>query len=126
MIDITKQISYWRNSAIEDWQVAAELIAQNRIRHGLFFAQLSIEKLLKALVCHQSRDIAPRIHNLNRLAEIAKLKLSRKQMDTLADMNAYNIEGRYPDTVGNPPSLDEARDIYNSAKEVYEWLLNQL
>ncbi len=50
MIDIEKQIAYWRDGSIEDWQVAQELISNGRIRHGLFFAHLSLEKLLKAHV----------------------------------------------------------------------------
>jgi hypothetical protein len=37
MIDIEKQINYWREGAIEDWDVARDLVEKNRIRHGLFF-----------------------------------------------------------------------------------------
>jgi len=44
---------------------------KNRIRHGLFLANLALEKALKALVCKATRDLAPRIHNLVRLAELA-------------------------------------------------------
>lgn len=71
MIDINKQINYWRNSAIEDWEVARELLKSGRVRHGLFFAHLAIEKLLKAHVCRSTKDLAPRIHNLVRLADMA-------------------------------------------------------
>ncbi len=46
MLDIQKQIDYWHESAIEDWQVAQDLLNQRKVRHGLFFAHLSLEKWL--------------------------------------------------------------------------------
>ena len=60
MIDIDKQIAFWRDSADEDMAVARDLVHRNRIRHGLFFAHLAVEKALKAHVCRVTQDIAPR------------------------------------------------------------------
>lgn len=70
MIDVEKQVAYWRDGAQEDWAVARELVGNGRTRHGLFFVHLALEKVLKAHVCRQTRDLAPRIHNLVRLAEL--------------------------------------------------------
>lgn len=55
MINIEKQIAHWRNGAEEDWSVAQELIERGRVRHGLFFAHLALEKMLKAHYCLVSR-----------------------------------------------------------------------
>jgi len=126
MIDIEKQIAYWRNGATEDWAVAQELINKGRTRHGLFFAHLALEKLLKAHVCRHTQDLAPRLHNLVRLAELAELAPNQEQIDVLAEMNAFNIEGRYPDTLAPPPAPTEAKQYLRRAKEVYRWLMNQL
>jgi len=126
MIDIQKQIEHWHSGAIEDWEVAQDLISRNNIRHGLFFAHLALEKLLKAHVCRHMQDLAPRIHNLSRLAELAALSLSQTQKDILADMNAFNLEGRYPDLLIPSPSKNEAEGYMNRAEEVYQWLSNQL
>jgi len=124
MIDINKQISYWRDGAIEDWSVARDLIERNRIRHGLFFAHLSLEKALKAHVCRVTSDLAPRLHNLVRLAEIAKLDLQPSQLDVLAEMNAFNIEGRYPDKQSVPPDKKETLRYMHQAKRVFKWLIH--
>ncbi|MBI4759519.1 MAG: HEPN domain-containing protein [Chloroflexi bacterium] len=126
MIDIAKQIAYWQNGAAEDWEVAHELIKGGRVSHGLFFAHLTLEKLLKAHVCRHTQDLAPRLHNLVRLAELAALTLTQAQIDILAEMNAFNIEGRYPDLLMPPPSLDEVKDCLRRAEEVYQWLMSQL
>ena len=43
MINIEKQVAYWRDGAVEDWEIAQELIERGRTRHGLFFVHLSLE-----------------------------------------------------------------------------------
>jgi len=124
MIDIDKQISFWRNSAEEDLAVARDLVHRNRIRHGLFFAHLALEKALKAHVCCVTQDIPPRLHNLVRLAELAELDIQPAQVDILAEMNSFNIEGRYPDALSPPPSQEEARHYMTQAEEVFQWLIS--
>lgn len=69
MVDIGKQIEHWRAGAGEDWEVARDLVERGKIRHGLFFAHLALEKTLKAHVCRTTNELAPPIHNLVRLAE---------------------------------------------------------
>ena len=96
-MDIQKQVEYWLTSSNEDWEVAAKLVHEGRSRHGLFFAHLALEKVLKAIICQNTQDIAPRIHNLPRLSDVAGLTLNTDHADILADMNQFNIEGRYPE-----------------------------
>jgi hypothetical protein len=54
MVDIQKQVDYWRDGSADDLRVAQKLIAEKEIRQGLFFTHLSMEKLLKALVCRNT------------------------------------------------------------------------
>ena len=126
VIDVGKHINFWRNGAEEDWDVAQDLVKRGRVRHGLFFAHLALEKALKANICKITQDIAPRLHNLVRLAELAELTLQPNQTDILAEMNAFNIEGRYPDALSPPPSQGEALHYLNRAEEVYKWLIHLL
>jgi len=93
MVDIEKQIAFWKNSAIDDWSVAKQLVNSGKIRHGLFFVHLTIEKLLKALICKNSNNLAPRIHNSSRLADVAGIALDSYQVDLLAEINTFQIEG---------------------------------
>ena len=59
MVNIAKHIPYWRDGAMEDLLVARDLIDSGKIRHGLFFAHLALEKILKANVCRATKDLAP-------------------------------------------------------------------
>ncbi len=126
MVNIEKHVSYWKNGAEEDFEVADQLIRSNRIRHGLFFLHLTLEKVLKAHVCRNSRDIAPRLHNLARLAELSGIAFRQEDSDFLSEMNPFNIEGRYPEMWGPVPSREEADMLLQKTRGIFEWLKNQL
>ncbi|HDQ44446.1 MAG TPA: HEPN domain-containing protein [bacterium] len=126
MVDISRHIQQWRVGAEEDFSVALKLIQDKRVRHGLFLLHLAVEKVLKAHVCKQTSDIPPRIHNLVRLSEIASLELNQEQLDLLADLNSFNIEGRYPDFDLPQSSLSEAGEYVKRTEEFFQWLIHQL
>jgi len=123
MVDISKQIQYWKAAAIEDWDVARQLLDSGKTRYALFFVHLALEKALKSLVCKRINDLAPRIHNLNRLAEMARLEVSDDYSDILSEMMAFHVEGRYPDSLSEPPTMKEAVEYYNRGREVFQWLM---
>jgi HEPN domain-containing protein len=124
MIDIGKQIIHWRNSAEEDWSVAQDLVSRGKIRHGLFFAHLTLEKTIKAHVCKATGELASKIHNLVRLSQIAGLALSEEQIDLLAEVSEFNIEGRYPEMLLPPPSREEADGYMIKIEEALKCLNN--
>ena len=124
MIDIGKQVAHWRNSAVEDWSVAQDLVSRGKVRHGLFFAHLTLEKTIKAHVCKATGELASKIHNLVRLSQIASLTLSEDQIDLLAEVNEFNIEGRYPEMLLPPPSREEADGYMIRIHEVLQCLNN--
>jgi HEPN domain-containing protein len=126
MIDIKKQIDYWRKGAEEDFPVGMRLAREGSVRHGLFFIHLALEKIIKALVCRYTGDLAPRTHNLVRLLEISGIVYSKEDVLFIANMNKHNIEGRYPDSYEEPPEGDELGEILIESERVYTWLRNQL
>lgn len=126
MVDISQQIVYWRNGAAEDWEVANQLVDGGKIRHGMFFAHLALEKLLKAHICKKTENLAPKSHNLVRLAEIAEFQLKPEDLDALAEMNEFNLEGRYPITFVSPPTKKESQAYMKRAKGIIEWLTQKL
>ena len=125
VIDIQKQVQHWRNGATEDWQVALELLNLGRTRHSLFFAHLALEKIFKAHVCQVTKNLAPRIHALLRLAELAELKLSQDQLKFLARFDRYQLEGRYPDMLPPAPDIETTQEEINQAMEILKWLNTQ-
>jgi len=125
-MDIEGQIEYWRTSSAEDLAAAESLIEKEHLRHGLFFAHLALEKMLKAHVVRVTRDAPPRIHNLVRLARLAGLKPTDEQERFLRRFDLYQLEGPYPDVrqVVLDPGL--ARRELQKATEIWQWLKSQL
>lgn len=126
MIDIEKQVAYWRDSALSDWEAAQVLLRRKLVWQGLFFVHLALEKVIKAHVCRKTQGLAPYSHNLVRLADVAELPLSPEQRRILARANQFNLEGRYPDQGALEPSSHYAAEFSRQAQEVYQWLLSQL
>ena len=126
MVDVPKQIEYWRTSSDEDFAAAQSLLEKDHLRHSLFFAHLAIEKMLKAHVMRQTKEIPPRIHNLIRLVELAKLKLDEERKGFLREFGVYQLEGRYPDSVQMPVDSGFVRDDITKARDMLTWLKKQL
>ncbi len=64
MMDVEKQIEYWRSGALSDIETAEITISNKKFIHGLFFCHLSIKKILKALLVKQTGEVPPKSHNL--------------------------------------------------------------
>ena len=99
--------------------------SREKVRHGLFFVHLALEKALKAIVCRVTGDAPPKIHNLVRLSQLARIEPSPVQLDTLAKMNAFNIEGRYSGAIQPSPTLAEVRTYLARAEEAFQWLISR-
>jgi HEPN domain-containing protein len=126
MIDVDRQAAYWHDGAIEEWQVATELMQLGRTRHSLFFIHLALEKMLKAHVCRHTKSTPPRVHNLTRLAELSGLQLSEEHIKVLAEINKFNIEGRYNPMLASLPDITKAQQYLAQAGDVLQWLIKQL
>jgi HEPN domain-containing protein len=111
-VDVEKQVAFWRKEAEEAWETAQDLVERDRrISFGLFFAHLTLEKIIKAHAW-RVRKVAPsKIHNLVRLAEIAEISLDEQNKKVLAEINEFNIAGRYSDMLLPPPSFDRGKTI---------------
>jgi HEPN domain-containing protein len=125
-VDVQKQVDYWKAGSQEDIEVAEMLCEQGRFRHGLFFAHLAIEKMLKAHVTRQTANVPPKIHNLSRLAEMSGLSFTPEQSLFLRDLGTYQIEGRYPETLPATMDRDTALTDIRRIKELTQWLIGQL
>jgi HEPN domain-containing protein len=96
--DKDQHIDYWLTSAKEDMETVDYLFSGGRFIHALFFIHLAMEKVLKAhWVKASEENIPPKTHNLIYLVEKSNLNLSEGDTDFLQKLNAYQIEGRYPD-----------------------------
>jgi len=126
MINIEKQIEYWTNGAKDDLDSAKILIERKRLLHGLFFCHLVIEKVIKAHIVKQTREVAPRSHNLIFLSEKANLELNEDDELFLGILMKYQLQGRYPDYNPIIPDKYRVNDYLRRTKELLTWLKKRL
>jgi HEPN domain-containing protein len=126
MINIEKQIEYWKTGAFNDLDSAKILIERNRLLHGLFFCHLVIEKIIKAHVVQQTKDLAPRSHNLIFLSEKAKLELNEDGEIFLGILMKYQLQGRYPDYNPIIPVKSKVNDYLIKTEKLLIWLKEKL
>lgn len=91
----------------------------------LFFCHLTLEKLLKAFVVRETKDAAPFIHNLLRLAHLAKIDVSDERMEQLKIITSFHIAGRYGDeklAFHKQCTRMFTEPYYQQAKRLYLWL----
>jgi hypothetical protein len=57
---------------------------------------------------------------------LAGIDLAAVQRDLLAEFNAFNLEGRYPNPLAPPVSQQEAMEYFSKAEEILAWLISRL
>ncbi|MBF0132639.1 MAG: HEPN domain-containing protein [Magnetococcales bacterium] len=125
-MNIQQHVDYWRKGSDEDAETAAILLEKAKLREGIFFVHLSMEKILKAHITRTTDAPPPKSHNLVQLMQCAGLSLTQEWLGLFRVLNSYCMEGRYPDQVAPPPVPQRAREIFQQAEEVRKWLIAQL
>lgn len=120
-------MNYWIESANEDYNVMLDLKEKNRNTYCLFFWQMVIEKVLKALYAKNNKGApyAPKTHDLLYLAEKLNLELTEEQEVTLNEITTFNLSTRYDDykrAFYNKCTDEYTEEQINKIKEVKSWL----
>ena len=98
MNDKEEHIRYWEATAKDDLEAIDYLFNGKKYVQALFFAHLSLEKILKAhFIKDNEENVPPKTHNLIYLYNKTLLNLNEEDTDFLQVMNIFQLEGRYPD-----------------------------
>jgi HEPN domain-containing protein len=126
----TDHIQYWKRTAVDSWTTTEALFSTNRNVESVFWAHLTLEKLLKAhWVQDNMTNAPPRVHNLKQLSEETTLVLDNDQKLLLLEMNAYQMESRYPDysfSIEKICTTEYTDMLLTKVETLKTWLLNQL
>lgn len=120
-----KIIEYWATASKQDFETAEILFENKKYHHALFFCHLSIEKILKAIIVKIRQEAPPLLHDLVRLAERTRIKLSVKQKAELAEISTFNIEARYDDyklSFYKKANKRFSSKYVNKTKKILTWL----
>lgn len=75
-MEYLRQIEYWTEISNDDLKSAESIFSNGNYDWSLYIAHLALEKILKAYYVSVMRDSPPKIHKLDRIAELSGLLLS--------------------------------------------------
>ncbi len=124
-------MNYWIESSNEDYNVMNLLFSNKKNNYCLFFGQMVIEKLLKALYAKNNKETphAPKTHDLLYLAEKINLELTEEQEAILNEITTFNLSTRYDDykrAFYNKCTDEYTEEQMVKIKEVKLWLEKML
>lgn len=92
-------IKYWLETSDEDYDTMLILYENKKYSQSLFFGQLVLERLLKAIYLKKNNaaDQAPFTHNLVKLLDGCKIETTSENRQKLGEITFFNIEARYED-----------------------------
>jgi len=120
----------WLDFANKDLETCKVTLQNENLTNIVaFHSQQSVEKCFKAIIEEAEQNL-PRVHDLIRLHNFAQ-NLIAFEVDTimLNVLNSIYTASRYPGDIGilpdGNPSKQEAEEMYEFAKQVYEKTLIQ-
>ena len=124
-----RRIDYWINSASHDLDVSETLFKNGKYDWCLFIAHLVLEKMLKAFYVKNIGELPPRIHDLVRMANMAKIEFDEDTLEFMDAVNTFNISTRYPDeklTFYKMCTREFTEEHFQRIKEIYKCLLQKI
>ena len=109
-IRIDQEIQIWKEGAVDALETSDTLFNSQKYDHSLFFLQLALEKLLKAVHWHKNHTPHPFIHDLFKLAKQSHLPLKEVTQDQLLEISSFYVAGRYK---------EYKRELYKKSTKEY-------
>lgn len=124
-----KKINYWIENAEYDIQTAEIMQKNARYLYTVFMCQQAIEKIIKAFHIKRYNKEAPRSHNLSYLISLVSIEISEENMDLLAELSTYYIEGRYPtykQKISELLNREKSSGILNKSKKLFKCIKEKI
>lgn len=107
----------WVGRAEKRMAAAEALFNDGLFEDCLFMAHQAVEVALKAVIVHQTKKLAPRVHSLQQLAKIAGFE----KPSSFAELEPAYAGVRYPDAPEVIASEEEVEKSIKLAREVLTW-----
>jgi HEPN domain-containing protein len=130
---LDERAEYWLSLADYDIQTARAMLQTKRYLYVGFMCHQTVEKSLKAVVARDCADdeIPPKIHNLLKLAEIARLfcAMSHEHQAFIKKLNPLNVQARYPEykqAIAAGLNEEMCRELIEETEDILCWIKRQL
>jgi len=91
---LKQHVDHWVNSSEENMKDMSAALKSKRRANALYSGHQAIEKILKAVLAAQNKEIA-HVHKLERLAELCGIVMSDKDRLELTRISGFYINTKY-------------------------------
>ena len=124
-----EKVKFWIEKAERDFVMVEKLYKGKEYMYCLFFGQLALEKLFKALYIKLNDSVPPFVHDLAYLAGKCNLDVDKDLVMDLKEISGFNINARYDDYKNNFFNKADAiytKKYFQKVKEVEKWLKKEI
>ena len=124
-----EKVKFWITNAERDFVMVDKLFKNKDYMYCLFFGQLALEKLFKALFIKINDSAPPFVHDLAYLAGKCNLDVDKVIIEDLKEISGFNINARYDDYKNNFYNKADAvytKKYLQKIKEVESWLKKEI
>ena len=126
---MNREINNWLATADYDVKTAIKMFETGRYVYVVFMCHLAIEKAFKAVVTQEIKQAPPKTHDLIKLVELGKIKLSEELLDFVGMINNVSVVTRYPEDLkrliaGYPKRV--SKEYLSKTREIIKWIKTEL
>ena len=125
MVDKIEKVNFWVKSANEAFEMTDFLFNNKKYPDSLFYGQLALEKLLKAVYISKQDSPPPYVHDLLYLAKKTGLELPDEIARDLKIITGFNINARYDDykeSFRKEATKEYSTIFIGKIREIKKWL----
>ena len=121
-----KEARLWFELAEDDYKNAQLLWKNRRYSATVFFYQQAVEKILKAYIVENKRQVPRKTHRIEVLIKDAGLEVVEIKSPNVAELSKAYIRVRYPDLNRQYYiRKDRVEPLVLTAQKVYLWVRNK-
>lgn len=125
-----ERIKFWLERANDDFERSDRMMTNKDFSYALFFGQMGLEKLFKALYIKVKNEAPPAVHSLVYLAGKCDLTIDKQLEEDLREISKFNIDARYDDYklafYLKAKNLSFTNTYLEKIVEVKKWLMTEL
>ncbi len=120
----SEAVKKWLDRVEYDFQTAEAMLGAARYIYVIFMCQQAVEKALKAVITSRGEEVMP-IHNLRRLAELAKMEFKEDELVKLDFLSQFYLNARYKEDLADVSkgiTRQVSEEFLAFTKESVKWI----
>ncbi|MBI5099637.1 MAG: HEPN domain-containing protein [Nitrospirae bacterium] len=122
---MTNATKNWMATSNYDLKTAEAMLKSKRYIYVVFMCHLAIEKMIKAVISTEIKELPPKSHSLLYLSQKISIQFPDDIQDFIDKIDNVSIVTRYPEDlkkISKDFNLNKAEEVYSMTRKTLRWL----